>query len=563
MKKTIDCLIIGHNEMDFSDYQGKIRKMDGNNGAYRDLNLEYTWYNNQPHTISDIFNLFYYNHHSPGNDMKPLTNGENFSAAIAYLGTYLHRKGLTFDYINSFQDDKEELIEKLIFCDFRAIAITTTFYVSIFPILEVIDLIKKYNQSAKIIVGGPFIYNQYLTQEPAFLEYLFKSVLGADFYVIDPQGEAALVELLKNLTNNSPVDHVTNVYCSTTSENKWPLIKKENNPLTGNMVDWDLFAHRVGEYVNLRTAISCPFSCAFCGFPQKTAKYQLAGTAEIEEELISLDKKETVKSAQFIDDTFNVPVKRFKEILRMLIRNKFGFKWYSHFRCQFADREMIELMKESGCEGVFLGIESGNNQVLKNMNKAANIQQYLNGIQLLKGHDIMTYGSFIIGFPGETENTVRDTIGFIKLSGLDFFRVQTWYCDPTTPIWRNRKKYQLKGSHFEWEHATMDSNQAADWVGKIFTSIEQPLWVPQYNFEFCGLFHLLHRGLDLEKIKCFLKAFKNGVKEKLTKPYQTNMSQNCIQQIKNVFEEKNCHVDDLVGQEIYMPDKFDADFNFL
>jgi radical SAM superfamily enzyme YgiQ (UPF0313 family) len=72
----------------------------------------------------------------------------------------------------------------------------------------------------------------------------------------------------------------------------------------------------------------------------------------------------------------------------MMIKNKYEFKWNSFFRCQFADREVVELMKESGCEGVFMGIESGSDKILENMNKASRIEKYYEGIALLKEYDI-------------------------------------------------------------------------------------------------------------------------------------------------------------------------------
>lgn len=569
MKKIIDCLIIGHNEMDFSGYEMKIRKMGTNTGAFRDLDLDFIRYNNKPCTASEVFNLFY--SHETANKtqkkLRPLTLGETFSATIAYLGTYLHQRGFSFDYINSFQDNKEELAEKLINYDFRVVAVTTTYYVSVFPIVEIMDFIKKYNQRVKVIAGGPFIYTQYRTQDPASLEYLFNSVIGADFYVINSQGEAALVEILRRLRDHLPFDYFEpfpNVYHRANEvkgAKKWPPISRENNILSENMVKWDLFTDGVGEFANLRTSISCPFSCAFCGFPQHAGKYQVAGIEEVEKELRSLNKRETIKSVHFIDDTFNIPVKRFKEILRMMIKNKFRFKWYSHFRCQFADREMIELMRESGCEGVFLGIESGNDQVLKNMNKSAKVEKYLEGIRLLKEYDILTYGSFIIGFPGETDKTVQDSIRFIKESGLDFFRAQLWYCEPITPIWQDKEKYQLKGNSFEWSHSTMDSNKAADYVDEIFMSIERPVWVPQYNFECDALFHLLHRGLNIDQIKNFLQGFNNGVREKIKKHSQAEVSLNCINQIiKSLGGEPD--VGGSPSQEIDIVEKFNADFDF-
>jgi len=555
MNKQIDCLIIGHNEMDFAEYEAGVRKMGTNTGAFRDLDLNFIRYRGRPTTAGEIFNLFSRDGGKAGS-IKPLTPGETFSGTVAYLGTYLNRRGFSFHYINSFRDEKEKLAEKLKNFTYRTIAVTTTLYVSVFPITEIVDFIKEHHSGAKIVLGGPFIYTQYRTQNAIYLAYLFNTVIGADYYVINPQGEAALVEILRHLKNDIPLPQIDNVYIKSTAEDQFPEVSRENNILADNMVDWDLFSGGVGECANLRTAISCPFSCAFCGFPRHAGKYQTAGVEEIEKELISLDKVGTVKSIQFIDDTFNVPVKRFKEILRMMIRNKFGFKWYSHFRCQFADAEMIELMKESGCEGVFLGIESGNDQILKNMNKAVNIGKYLKGIDLLKKNEILSYGSFIIGFPGETDETAGDTLRFIRESGLDFYHAQLWYCEPITPVWGDREKYRLKGNGFEWSHRTMDSKGASDWVDKIFMSVEDPTWVPLNNFEFDGVFHLLHRGLDLHKIKRFIESFNNAVRDKIKSPHLEETGLNYIEEIKkSLEEEEKLPADDLSDED-------DVDFNF-
>jgi len=178
----------------------------------------------------------------------------------------------------------------------------------------------------------------------------------------------------------------------------------------------------------------------------------------------------------------------------------------------------VELMKESGCEGVFLGIESGSDAILKNMNKAVTTEQYLKGIALLEEYGILTYGSFIIGFPGETNETVRESIAFIKESGIDFFRAQLWYCEPITPIWKQREKYGIKGSNFEWTHATMSAPEACDIIDDIFLSIDEPIWIPQYSFEFDAVFHLLHRGMTPDQVRLFIRSFNHGVRKKVKSP---------------------------------------------
>lgn len=143
MKKIIDCLLIGHNEMKFEEYEKTIQSMGLQSGAYKDLNLNFIQYNNRKYTASEIFNLFYYNNAIFDAGMGPMNLGNIFSATIAYLGTFIHRRGFSFDYINSFQNEKEKLAELLKNSDIDTIAITTTLYVSVFPIMEILSFVRK------------------------------------------------------------------------------------------------------------------------------------------------------------------------------------------------------------------------------------------------------------------------------------------------------------------------------------------------------------------------------------------------------------------------------------
>ncbi len=560
MDNVIDCLLIGHNEMDFSEYLESVKKMGIHSGAYRDLTKNFIQYNHKPYPISEIFNLFYCCDDSQKRSGK-LSLSETFSAAVAYLGTYLHKRGFTFDYVNSFQDEKEELKEKLMRKNILTIGIITTLYVSPLPIFEIVDFIKKYNHTAKIIVGGPFVSTHIRVLDDEAIKFLFESSLGADIYVDSSQGESTLVQIIRALKQRLPLHHVPNIYYKTDDRYRPTPTEREDNNLSENMVDWNLFQDRVNGYVNIRTSISCPFSCAFCGFPEHAGKYQTADIAVVEKELNSLRKIEPLKSLHIVDDTFNVPVKRFKAFLGMMIKNEYGFRWHSQFRCQFADRETVKLMKESGCEGVFLGLESGNDQILKNMNKAASVEKYRQGIALLKEYGILTYGSFIIGFPGETEDTVIDTVKLIEESGIDYYRTQLWYCEPITPIWKQRKTYNIEGFNFEWSHSTMDVKKACDLIDEIFFTVKNAIWVPQYNFEFDGLFHLLNRGMSLEQVNDFIKSFNQGVEEKMKISPHKDVSFEVIKKLKRACGGEN-GVFDPDGSEDVVLGKYEADFNF-
>jgi radical SAM PhpK family P-methyltransferase len=557
IKKNIDCILIGHNEIEFKEYEKIVAQMGLNSGAYSDLNLNYIRYDNKPYTAAGIFNLL----NQSDSIFKPVNFGETFGAAVAYLGSYLKRNGFTFDYVNSFQNEKPHLAEKLKKNSILTIAIITTLYVFPLAIIEIIDFIKKHNQTAKIIVGGPFVSTKIRTQDKTSLEYLFTNTLQADFFVNSSQGEATLVKILHALKSDLPLDQIENIYYKTDNKLISTPVSRENNHLSENPVDWYLFSRNNIEYVNVRTAISCPFSCAFCGFPQHAGKHQTLDVGGVERELNLLEKMGTVKSINFIDDTFNIPSKRFKDILNMMIKNRYPFKWHSYLRCQYIDKETVKLMKESGCEGVFLGIESGNEEILKNMNKKSDLEKYLQGTSLLKEQGIVTFGSFIIGFPGETDDTVQDTKKFIKESGLDFYRVQLWYGEPITPIWKKKEKYNISGESFEWSHATMDSSRACDLIDETFCSIENPIWVPQYNFDFDSIWHLIHQGMSLEDVKDFLRTFYMGLKEKLLNPNQKEVSYEVIIRLMKVCR-GTAELEKSPIEEEKILEKYDAAFDF-
>ena len=560
MSKSIDCLVIGHNEMDFLEYERTVRKMGVKSGAYRDLFMNFINYDNRPYSVAEVFNLFA----SPGKGTEKgpgsLGMGETFSATIAYLCSYLHRRNLTFDYINSFQDEKEELAQKLKDNQILTVAVTTTFYVALFPLLEVVRFVRQHNPGAKIIIGGPFISTQVQISSNEEMDYLFRS-MGADFYVDSSQGEAALVEIIGHLKGNCSLDQINNIYYPGAKGYEQTAKVRENNKLEENTVKWDLFSHRLGKYVNVRTAVSCPFTCSFCGFPEHAGKYQVAPVEAIEEELNSLAKNDSVRCVHFIDDTFNVPPRRFKEILRMMIKNRYSFKWHSYFRCQYADEETVELMKESGCEGVYLGLESGNDEILKKMDKRVTTAEYYKGIELLKKQGIVTFSSFIIGFPGETYDSVQDTKKLIETSGLDFYRTQLWYCDPITPIWKEREKYNIQGERFDWSHATMDSNRACDLVEELFLSIKAATWIPQYNFDYDNFWHLVHRDMSLEKVREFLTNFNKGIREKLKESSRQEVSFAVIEKLMAVFKNAKAGAEDSTETN-NINDKFNVEFKF-
>ncbi|MBD0260343.1 MAG: radical SAM protein, partial [Cytophagales bacterium] len=428
----------------------------------------------------------------------------NLSAV--YLSNYLMKRGLEVDYINLFQHEKATLA-RMLQEDPVCVAITTTFYVVNLPVTEIVEFVRQYNKTVPIIVGGVLVSNH----QNAFGEEEFLGALrdmGGDIFVLESQGEATLGRLIEQLKAGGDLAEVPNIVYQKDGKQYMTPAVKENNPLDENAIDWRLFRHKnLGPTIQTRTARSCAFECAFCGYPQRGGALTLASLDTVANELEAMRSLGNVKNVVFIDDTFNVPKARFKDFCRMLIERDFQFNWFSYYRCDHGDEEAIELMRKSGCKGVFLGLESGSQEILVKMNKRAKVQNYEKGIKGLKENGITTFVSLITGYPGETEDTIKETLDFLVANKPDYWRTQIWYCDPLTPVYKNRREeFGIVGEGFKWRHNTMDSMTAADCIEEMFLQIDDSVstWLPQYSFNFWILPYVLGKGVSLPALKKFM-----------------------------------------------------------
>lgn len=529
----IDALIIGVNEPNFAQYVRSVELMGVHSGAYRDLNLNYVMHEGTPYQSLEILSHFYYE--GKTGPTPPFHTADFLWPTITYLGSFLTRHGFTFDYVNLFHLEKEKLKQKLLHEDIRTIAITTTLYVAPEPIIEIVEFVRQYNPKVKIVVGGPYIANQLELDSPDTVKQLFE-IIGADIYVINQQGEKAFVTLLAALRDGKPLDDIENIAFkkgdgAASGSFHFTPASLESNSLAENPVDYGLFPQEdIGEFVSLRTAISCPFSCSFCGYPARAGQYRYLDVATVEKELNTL-KDLGVTTLTFLDDTFNVPKSRFRELLHMMIDNHYNFKWNSFYRSDQGDEDTIRLMAESGCEGVFLGLESGCDTILKNMNKTARQMHYRQAIPLLKKHQILTHANLIIGFPGETEDTYQETLNFIKEVQPDFFKAQLWYADPITPIWQQKEQFGIKGGAYNWSHNTMDCHTALDLIEHMFFSIDESIWSTQYGFQW-SLFYLQRKGMSEQQVRDYARCLHTVIKDRLLNPGQTYIADEFVGSLK-------------------------------
>jgi len=518
-----DILLVGYNEMNFIEYERKMRYFGRDNENFRDFRMCYINYNHVPYTFPELYNEAIRNSNIGSSSF--ISSKDSFSLTLSTLGSYMHNNGLSFEYIVDFQVEKTSLYNLLKNEEFRSIGITSTFYTTSQPIIEIVKFVRSIDENIPIIIGGPFVAGIIRTQSKEYINNQLH-MLAADYIINSSQGEDTLSKLVSCIRDKGNIASINNICYLDKESNEFvhTNIDIERNKLEDNPPNFALFEDSIVDGLTIRTAISCPFSCSFCAFPQHAGDYEVSDIRHIENMMKQIEQIKKIKYINIIDDSFNVPASRFKEILAMKIKNGSIFKWNSYIRCQYLDEEAVMLMKSSGCEGVFLGIESANQMVLDAMNKRVKIAQYEQGIMLLKKYQIPIFASFIFGFPGETRNTIEDTIDFIKKFQPDFYRIQLWYMDKLTPIMNEKIKYRLSGDGFSWEHATMNSKEAQDYVEKAFISITESTWLPQHNFDYTGVISLLHKGYSINQITNMIQIFNKGIYNNITgdNSYQMN-----------------------------------------
>ena len=379
----------------------------------------------------------------------------------AYYESLARRHGYDLHHVNhATRVDLERLAPTLAP---RFVFVSTTYMTETSNVLDAVQHVRANWPSVPLILGGLVLVELSKSVPDSVFQSLLKA-WGADAYVITPLGEAAFLNLLAS--RDKAVADVRLPMAWVRRGNRYVVDESLAEPgldIDENYVRWGLLdPNQLYHTVHTRTARSCAFVCSFCSYVSNQGPLTLSDPKTLERELQELKATGKVKSIIFTDDTFNVPVTRFHELLKVLQR--FDFEWYSYYRAQFTDDDCARAMVDSGCKAVFLGIESINDKVLRNMKKAATRKAYTRGVRELKRAGIATHANFILGFPGDVPGNTRELIDWVDGEGIDFFTVTPWYCSPATPIGtaEEKKRFGVTGNFWRWKHATMDSNQALE-----------------------------------------------------------------------------------------------------
>ena len=197
----------------------------------------------------------------------------------------------------------------------------------------------------------------------------------------------------------------------------------------------------------IMTSRGCPFACDFCSRPVFGNEFRARSTKNVADEIaevVSLG----YNRIWFADDCFTLNRTRLLEICDEIIKRGIRVNWECLSRVDTLDSEIADKMKQAGCVRMFFGIESGNNSILALMKKQITTKQAYAAVQLCNKKGIKAGAFFIIGYPGENEQTILETVRFASSLPLDYLSFTLPYPIPGTPLFE-----RLKGELFleEWE----------------------------------------------------------------------------------------------------------------
>lgn len=218
-----------------------------------------------------------------------------------------------------------------------------------------------------------------------------------------------------------------------------------------------------GPFTFVVTSRGCPAGCTYC---IKHVSYQyttrVRSPENIMEELWIL-KKLGMNNIHMYADLFTVKRDQVMGLCELMIKEDIGIKWTCNSRVDFVDEEMLRMMARAGNWLISWGIESGNEQILRHARKGAYPDKAKRALTWAREVGIRNWGYFIIGLPGETEETIRQTIDFSKQLPLDIalFHVAAPY--PGTPFFFEVIENGWFRPGTRWESVDMDKGTVLDY----------------------------------------------------------------------------------------------------
>jgi radical SAM superfamily enzyme YgiQ (UPF0313 family) len=215
-----------------------------------------------------------------------------------------------------------------------------------------------------------------------------------------------------------------------------------------------MYAFAQKPMIQIFTARGCPHRCNFCSYPETMGgrAFRKRSVDNVVDEIEYITKEmPEIKEIFFEDDTFTVDKKRVAEICDEIIRRDLKVTWSCNTRADIG-LDLMKKMKASGCRLVVVGYESGNADVLKQIQKGVTLDQSIAFAQNTKKAGIKVFGCFMIGLTGDTPETIQDTYRFAKKCKPDMCFFQQAVPFPRTRFydWAKSNGYLITEDYTQW-----------------------------------------------------------------------------------------------------------------
>jgi anaerobic magnesium-protoporphyrin IX monomethyl ester cyclase len=345
------------------------------------------------------------------NPFYPIDETPSPPLGLAFLAGALERAGfqvkiLDFVVFPYSQTYLTRIIDALRPIMVGVTSVTMTFDTA----MEILGDVKKIHEDIITVMGGPhisFCSENTLRQYPC----LDIAVLG--------EGEATIVELGQALTTVSDLSEIPGIVFRRG-------MQIVNTGWRKTALDVDALAlparHLIplGRYralnmpISMTTSRGCPFGCIFCvGRKMVGPKIRYRDPVRVVDELRDLVDLGFAQ-VNLADDLFTAREDHCLAVCDEIIKRKLKIKWTSFARVDTVSLKMLARMKNAGCQAVSFGVETGNPQILKTIRKGITLEQVVDAVKMCNQAGLLPHASFILGLPGETPETVDETVRFGK-----------------------------------------------------------------------------------------------------------------------------------------------------
>jgi len=380
---------------------------------------------------------------------------------LAYLAASLEQAGLGVEILdaNALLLSIEETAERIIQSPIKYIGFNVV--TATIPLVYKLSSLVKAKKSDKfIIVGGPhvtFLSEETLKECPA----IDAAVRG--------EGEATICELIKTLMEKGELSKIKGVTFRSGDKiavnpdrefveniDTLPFPARHLLPIhlySPSPINSIGFSGR--QYATMMTSRGCPNKCTFCSSAAFWRRVRLRSLDGMADEIEFLIKQYGVRHVNFLDDTLIISEARMEQFCHLMIKRNINIKWSCYARVSTVTPKLVELMKRTGCQFIQFGVESGNQEILNRVEKNITIEQVRKAVGAAKKVGLKVMCDFMIGLPGDTVQTVNQTINFAKeLSpNFAFFSITTPF--PGSALYEEyRKEGRLKEGYI-WDNMSL------------------------------------------------------------------------------------------------------------